>query len=88
MFECKGSLIAPCVKLRTQILYLRIPMCIGTYRGQSSFIIQFEDDMSASCLTSSTPVAEIREPPNVAQTHSTADASQGELYLPAPRWPV
>lgn len=42
--------------------------------------------MSALFLTSSTPVAEIREPPNVAQTHSTADAGQGELYLPAPRW--
>lgn len=46
------------------------------------------DEMSASFPTSSTPEAEIREPPNVPQTHGTADASQRELYLPAPCWSV
>lgn len=35
-------------------------------------------------LTSAAPVAEIRKPPNVSQTHSTANASQRELYLLAP----
>lgn len=40
--------------------------------------------MSKSLLTSSTPEAEVREPPNVAKPHGGANARQGELYLAAP----
>ena len=41
-----------------------------------------------TCLTSSTSVAQVREPPDVAQAYSTAYPSQGELYLPAPCRPA
>ena len=50
------------------------PHYVNLWRGCFFFII----------LTSSTPVAEIGEPPHVAKAHSSANAGQSELYLPAP----
>ena len=41
-----------------------------------------------TCLTSSTSVTQVREPPDVAQAYSTAYPSQGELDLPAPCRPA
>lgn len=44
--------------------------------------------MCVLCLTSSVLVAQVREPPHVAEPHGKADAGHDEVHLPRPCLPL
>lgn len=48
----------------------------------------YSNQISAYILTTSVLLAQIRKPPDVAQTHAVSDDTEEELHFPAPCRPI